>query len=159
MRLALYADALTLDDREKLLHRLEEHAVADLLLVRVAGELGVDDRYAHVNRDLDHALPVCNCVLALFLGRAGPTVNNDERGDLNTGLLESLLVLLLALLGEQRVLVERVDARMRGLLDIFISPVCHLMDHTIDIHLFCKHIYIKCDLHDAFPPFSSLFRI
>ena len=98
MGLALYADALTLDDREKLLHRLEEHAVADLLLVRVAGELGVDDRYAHVNRDFDHTLPVCNCVLALLLGRTGPAVNNDERGNLYTGLLESLLVLLLALL-------------------------------------------------------------
>ena len=152
VRLALYADALALDDREQLLHGLEEHAVADLLLVRVAGELGVDDRYAHVNRDLDHALPVGNCVLALLLGRAGPAVNNDERGNLYTGFLESLLVLLLALLGEQRVLVERVDARMRGLLDVLVAPVCDLVYVIIDGHLLGQNVNVKCDFHKCFPP-------
>ena len=157
MGLALYADALTLDDREKLLHRLEEHAVADLLLVRVAGELGIDDRYTHVNRDFDHTLPVCNCVLALLLGRTGPAVNNDERGNFYTGLLESLLVLLLALLGEQRVLVERVDARMRGLLNVLVAPVCYLVNIIVDGHLLGKNVNVKCDFHKNDPP--CLFAI
>ena len=150
MGLALNTDALALDDREKLLHRLEEHTVADLLLVRVAGELGVDDRYAHVNRDLDHALPVCNCVLALLLGRAGPAVNDDERRNLDAGLLERLLVLLLALLGEQRVLVERVDARMRGLLNVLVTPVRYLMNIIIDGHLLGQNVNVKCDFHVFF---------
>ena len=152
VRLALYTNALALDDREQLLHRLEEHAVADLLLVRVTGKLGVDDRYAHVNRDLDHALPVGNCVLALLLGRAGPAVNNDEGRDLYAGLLESLLVLLLALLGEQRMLVERVDARMRGLLDVLVAPVCDLVYVIIDGHLLGQNVNVKCDFHKCFPP-------
>ena len=118
--------------------------------LQIAGELGVDDRYAHVNRDLDHALPVGNCVLALLLGRAGPAVNNDEGRDLYAGLLESLLILLLALLGEQRMLVERVDARMRGLLDVLVAPVCDLVYVIIDGHLLSQNVNVKCDFHVFF---------
>ena len=100
MGLQLDAQALALDDRQQFFHRLVEHAVADLLLVGVARELGVDDRYAHVDCDLNDALPVGDRVLALLLGRAGPAVDHDEGGDFHAGLLQGLLVLRLAFLGE-----------------------------------------------------------
>ena len=91
-------------------------------------------------------------MLALLLGRAGPAVNNDEGRDLYAGLLESLLVLLLALLGEQRMLVERVDARMRRLLDVLVAPVCDLVYVIIDGHLLSQNVNVKCDFHECFPP-------
>lgn len=46
MRLNLNTQAFALDDRQQLFHRTEPHAIADFLLVRIAGELGVDNRYA-----------------------------------------------------------------------------------------------------------------
>ena len=69
--LDLHTQALALNNGQQLFHRLVEHAVADLLLVGVAREFGVDDRHAHVDRNLDHALPVGDRMLALLLGRAG----------------------------------------------------------------------------------------
>ena len=147
MALQLDADALALDDRQQFLHGFVEHAVADLLLVGVARELGVDDRYAHVDCDLNDALPVGDRVLALLLGRAGPAVNHDEGRNLHAGLLERLLVFRLALLGEQRVLIERIDARMRGLLDIFVAPVRYLVHVVVDRHLLGQYVNVKCDFH------------
>ena len=67
-----------LDDGKELLHGAEPHAVADLLLVGIAGELGVDDRNAHVDGDLDDLLPVGDRVLTLLLSGARPAVNNDK---------------------------------------------------------------------------------
>ena len=148
--LNLHAQTLALDDRQKLLHRTEEHAVADLLLIRIARELGVDDRYAHVNGNLDDSLPVCNRVLSLFLGRTAPAVDDDERRDLHAGLLECLTVLLLRFLREQRMLIERVDARMRRLLDVLVAPVSDLVHHVVDAHLLGQYVYVKCDFHVFF---------
>ena len=159
MRLDLHADTFTLDQRKQLLHGFEPHSIADFLLVRITGKLCINNLYAHISRNLDHPFPVGNCKLSLFLCGAGPAVYDDKGRNLHAGFPQSLSVFLFTLLGKQRMFIERIDPRMWRLLDIFISPVCHLMDHTIDIHLFCKHIYIKCDLHDAFPPFSSLFLI
>ena len=159
MRLDFHTDTFTFDQRKQLLHGFEPHSIADLLLVGIPGKLRVDNLHTHISGDLDHPLPVGNCKLSLFLCWAGPAVYNDKGRNLHAGFPQSLSVFLFTLFGKQRMFIERIDPRMRGLLDIFISPVCHLMDHTIDIHLFCKHIYIKCDLHDAFPPFSSLFLI
>ena len=41
---------------------------------------------------------------------------------------------------------------MGGLLNVFVSPVCHLMHHTVNIHLLCQYIHIKCNLHIVLPP-------
>ena len=147
MRLDLDAQALALDDRQQFFHRAEPHAVADLLLVRVAGELRVDDGDAHVDGNLDHLLPVGDSHLALLFGRTGPAVDADEGRDLDARLLEGLAVLFLALLGEQRMFIEGVDARMRGLLDVLVAPVSDLMDEVVDAHLFGKNVNIKCDFH------------
>ena len=159
MRLNFHTNTLTLDQRKQFLHRFKPHTIADLLLVRITGKLRVDNLHAHISGDLDHPLPVGNCKLPLFLCWAGPAVYDDKGRNLHAGFPQSLSVFLFTLFRKQRMFIERIDPRMRGLFDIFISPVRNLMDHTVDIHLFCKHIYIKCDLHDAFPPFSSLFRI
>ena len=159
MRLNFHTDTLTLDQRKQFLHRFKPHTIADLLLVRITGKLRVDNLHAHISGDLDHPLPVGNCKLPLFLCWAGPAVYDDKGRNLHAGFPQSLSVFLFTLFRKQRMFIERIDPRMRGLFDIFISPVRNLMDHTVDIHLFCKHIYVKCDLHDAFPPFSSLFRI
>ena len=147
MRLDLDAQALALDDRQQLFHGAEPHAVADLLLVRIAGEFRVDDGNAHVDGNLDHLLPVGDSHLALLLGRAGPAVDADEGRDLNARLLECLAVFFFTLLGEQRVLVEGVDARMRGLLNVLIAPVGDLVNEIVDAHLFGKHVNIECDFH------------
>ena len=87
MGLDFHPEALPLDDGQQLLHGAEEHAVANLLLVGVAGELGVDDGNAHVHGNLNHPLPVGNRVLPLLLGGAGPAVDHDEAGDFHAGLL------------------------------------------------------------------------
>ena len=160
MRLDLHTDALTLDQREQLLHGSEPHSIADFLLVRISGKLCVDNLHTHISGDLDHPFPVGNRKLSLFLCRTGPAIHHDKGRNLHTGLFKSLSVFLLTFFRKQRMLIERIDPRMRRLFNIFISPVRYLMDHAVDIHLFCKNIYVKCDLHDAFPPFpSSLFRI
>ena len=80
VRVGLHFDtkAFLLDDGKELLHGAEPHAVADLLLVGIAGELGVDDRNAHVDGDLDDLLPVGDRVLTLLLSGARPAVNNDK---------------------------------------------------------------------------------
>ena len=44
-------------------------------------------------------------------------------------------------------LVERIDSWMRGLFDIFVSPIGYLMDHTVDIHLLGQNIDVKCYFH------------
>ena len=147
MRLDLDAQALALDDRQQLFHGAEPHAVADLLLVRIAGELRVDDGNTHVDGNLDHLLPVGDGHLALLLGRAGPAVDADKGRDLNARLLECLAVFLFTLLGEQRMLVEGIDPRMRGLLNVFVTPVSNLVDEVIDAHLFGQYINIECDFH------------
>ena len=148
MGLDFHTQTFALDDRQQLFHGLEPHAVADFCLIRIAGQLGVDYRYAHVNSDLNDLLPVCNSVLALLLSRAAPTIYNDERRNFNAGFLQCLTVLSFALLREQRMLVERVDARMRGLLDVLIAPICYLMHHVIDTHLLGKNVNVKCNFHD-----------
>ena len=78
MRLDLDAQALALDDRQQLFHGAEPHAVADLLLVRIAGELRVDDGDTHVDGNLNHLFPVGDGHLALLLSRAGPAVDADK---------------------------------------------------------------------------------
>ena len=156
MRLNLNTQAFALDNRQQLFHRTEPHAIADFLLVRIAGELGVDNRYAHVYCDLDDLLPVCNSVLTLLLGRAAPAVYYDEGRDLYAGLLESLAILCLTFLGEQRVLVERVDARMRRLLDVLVAPISYLMYHGVDVVLLRKNVNVKSNFHVVFPPLKFL---
>ena len=74
MGLDLHTDPFLLEQRKQLIHRAEPHTVTDLLLVRVAGKLGIDHLYSHIHRDLDNPFPVCHCNLPLFLRRAGPTV-------------------------------------------------------------------------------------
>ena len=147
MRLDLDTQPLTLDDRQQFLHGAEEHTVADLLLIRVARELRVDDGYAHADRDLNDALPIGDRMLTLFLGRSRPTIDYDEGGDFNPCLLECLAILRLRLLGEERMLVERVDARVRGLLDVLVAPVRNLVYHVVDAHLLGENINIECDFH------------
>ena len=46
-------------------------------------------------------------------------------------------------------LVERVNVRMRGLLDVLIAPVSYLVHVVVDRHLFGKNIHVKCDFHIA----------
>ena len=147
MRLDLDAQTLALDDRQQFLHGAEEHTVADLLLIRIARELRVDDGHAHADRDLNDALPVGDRMLTLFLGRPRPTIDHDEGGDFNPRLLECLAILRLRLLGEERVLIERVDARVRGLLDVLVAPIRNLVYHVVDAHLLGENINIECDFH------------
>ena len=44
-------------------------------------------------------------------------------------------------------LVERVDARVRGLLDVLVAPVRNLVYHVVDAHLLGENINIECDFH------------
>ena len=147
MRLQLNAQALALNDRQQLFHGLVEHSVAYLLLVGVAREPGVDDRHAHINRDLNDALPVGNHVLALLLGRARPAIDYNEEGDFHAGLLQSLLVLSPSLSEEQRVLVERVNPQVWRLLDVLVASVGYLMYILLDRHLLDQHVNVKCGFH------------
>ena len=158
VRVGLHFDteAFLLDDGKEFFHGAEPHAVADLLLIGIAGELGVDDRNAHVDGDLDDLLPVGYCVLSLLLSGAGPAINNDEGRDLDARVLQSLAVLRLTLFGEQRVFVEGIDPGVGGLLDIFVAPVRYLVDHVFDAHLFCENVYIKSNFHNIYLPSLSL---
>ena len=150
MGLHFDTEAFLLDDGKELFHGAEPHAVADLLLVGIAGELGVDDRNAHVDGDLDDLLPVGDRVLTLLLGGAGPAVNNDEGRNLDARVLQSLAVLRLTLFGEQGVFVEGIDPGVGGLLNVFVAPVRYLVDHILDAHLFCENVYIKSNFHTIY---------
>ena len=67
--LDFHTDAFSLYDRKKLLHGLEPHAITDFLLIRVSGQLGVDDLDSHVHCNLNHTFPVGNRELSLLLSR------------------------------------------------------------------------------------------
>ena len=154
--LDFHPQSLPLDDGEQFLHGAEEHAVANLLLVGVAGELRVDDGNPHVHGNLNHPFPVGHGVLSLFLGGAGPAIDHDEAGDFHTGLLQSLPVLLFALLGKEGMLVEGVDAGMGGLFDILVAPVGHLADIVPNGHLLGQYVNVKGNLHSKEALLSNL---
>jgi len=92
-------------------------------------------------------------MLTLFLGRTGPAIDDDKRGDFHTGFLECLAVFLLTLFGEQRMLVEGVDTRVRGLLDVFVSPVCDFVHILANGHLLGEYVNVKGDFHIESAPF------
>ncbi len=150
MGLDFHPEALPLNDGQQFLHGPEEHPVANLLLIGVAGKLGVNNRHAHIHGNLNDALPVGYGVLALFLGGAGPAVDHDEGGNFHAGFLQSLPVLLFALLGKQGMLVERIDAGMGGLFNVLVAPAGHLADIIADRHLFGKNVHVECDFHARF---------
>ena len=147
VRLNFHAQTFALDYRKKLFHGAEKHAVANFLLIGVAAEFGIDDGHAHVDGDFNNLFPVGDGVLTLLLGRTRPTINHDERRNFDAGFLESLAIFRLALLGEKRVLVKRINARVRGLFNIFVSPIGNLVDVIVDAHLFGEHVNIKSNLH------------
>jgi hypothetical protein len=95
-------------------------------------------------------------VLTLLLGGAGPAVDNDKGRNLNARVLQSLAVLRLTLFGEQGVFVERVDPGVMGLPNLFVAPVCHLVDHIFDAHLLGENVYIKSNFHTIYLRIGSV---
>ena len=156
MRLDLHTKAFFFNDRKKFFHGTEPHTVADLCLVRITGKLGIDHRNSHVYCDLDHFFPIGNCKLTLLLCRAGPAVDTDEGRNLHAGLTQRIPVFHFTFLRKKRMLVKRIDPGVRRLFNIFVTPVSNLVDHTVDIHLFCQNIYIKCNFHVKTLPISQL---
>ena len=53
----------------------------------------------------------------------------------------------LAFFGKERVLVERIDARVRGLLNVLVAPVGDFVDVIANAHLFGKDVHVKSYLH------------
>ena len=52
--------------------------------------------------------------------------------------------------------VEWIDPGVGGLLDIFVAPVSHLVDHVFDAHLLGENVYIKSNLHCIYLPVLSM---
>ena len=66
MGLDFHTDAFLLYNRKQFLHGSEPHAIADFLLVRVTGQLCVDNLDTHVHCNLNHTFPVGNRELSLL---------------------------------------------------------------------------------------------
>ena len=146
MRLNFNADAFALKNRQQLFHGAIEHLIANLRLVRIAGKLGVDHLYTHFNRDFDQPFPVFHCRLTAQLIRTGPAIDADKRRELHAGIAQRLLVLSHNFPAGPRVLVERVDLRVRRLLNVFVAPFGHLVDHAGNPEVF-NNINVKSNFH------------
>ena len=85
MRLDLYTDSLPFYDRKEFIHGSKPHAIADLLLIWIAGKFRVDYLDTHIARDLYHAFPVSHRKLPLLFRRTGPPIYDDKRRNLYSG--------------------------------------------------------------------------
>ena len=125
-------NAFALEDRQQLVHRLQELRLGGLRRLRPAVELGVDHLDAQVDGDLDDPLPGAYGRLSLVLVRTGPAQHRQHRGDAHPRVAPRPSSASDAGVVDPRVLEERDEVRLGRELHPVVTQAGHDVGQLVD---------------------------
>ena len=118
--------------------------------MRAAAELGVHRIDAHLDGDLDGALPVANSSLALLLVVRGPAIHRQERRDADFGVTQRLLEGLYPIREDARRLEPFEEVGARAEFDPLVSELGHFRGKLLEREM-AVHEWVERNLHDVAP--------
>ena len=118
--------------------------------MRAAAELGVHRVDAHLDGDLDGALPVPDRRLALVLVVRRPAVHRQQRGDADVGVAERLLEGLDPIGEDTRRLEPFEEIGARAEFDPLVAEFGHLRGKLLEREM-AVHERVERNLHDVAP--------
>src|SRR5829696_872878 len=151
MRLDDQLQAFAFEERQQLIHRLEELRFCRLGRFRLAAELGVDHLDAEIDGDLDDPLPGPYGCLPLIFVRTGPAQHRQHRSDAHVRIGVDLLQLLHPGVVDPRVSKERDEVGFGRQFHPVITQARRNVGQLEDRMARVKHLRIKRQLHGRSP--------